>query len=143
MSCILMRDYGRSVLLFVLTLTVFSCSKNEENTVVSKQNKQTELVKEEKTDTTEKVEHWLVDSAGNIKPLAEQGEHELGDQEISILEQARADTEEEIKLLIQEMDQNLDNPEVRQELQGLFKQESAAYKQKILLLTKEKLKNQN
>ena len=44
--------------------------------------------------------------------------------------------------ILQQYDQNLDNPEKRKELEARLRQESTAYKEKVLSLVKDGLKEE-
>jgi len=104
-----------------------------------------EQVKKEQNQAKEKAataEHWLLDKKGNINPKVNSVNRPLDDQEAGLLEADRRESEIEMHNLIQELDDNLDSPAVREEIAEKMQQSTVEYKQKMLLLAKDKLKKQ-
>ena len=69
---------------------------------------------------------------------------DIDDQEVQLLEVESKAVEADMQELIQEMNDNLDNPAVREEIaERMQEYNTPEYKQKVLLLAKEKLRNQS
>jgi len=128
---------------FMVYIGLIGCSDEAENDNINHKkinSKSIETNKSIHNDMETKSNHWLVDKDGQLRSNIVPTEKELDDQEINLLEQDRKDKEEEIKHLILEMDDNLDAPELKKSIQEEFKKRTKEYKQRVLLLAKEKLK---
>ncbi len=88
-------------------------------------------------------DHWLLKEKGKLNPAVLSIDRKLDDQETALLEIDRREMEIGFKELIEELDSNLDNPDVRKEITEKMQQNSIEYKQKMLVLAKDKLKKQN
>jgi len=132
------------VVFIVFSFMLASCSDEVEN-MTSSQTIDKNIVKKEqplKQQNTPK-DHWLLKEKGKFNPSDLSVNRKLDDQETNLLEADRKEMEIGFKELIEDMDSNLDNPEVRKEITGKMKQNSVEYKQKMLVLAKDKLKKQN
>ncbi len=131
----------------LMALTLQACSDDSEqagNVKITKLSLQSgnKTVNVEQKNTQEN--HWLVDSAGNLKHEIATIDRKLDDQEVNVLDNSRKVIETEAKNLIQELDENLDHPEIRKEIKERLREttSSSGYKQKALLLAKDKLKQE-
>jgi len=121
-----------------------SCSDEKNDSTASQPMVEEQVKKEQKLEIKDKTTttHWLIDKKGHINPKMNAVNRPLDDQEAGLLEADRKESEIELHHLIQEMDDNLDNPAVREELAEKMQQSTVEYKQKMLLLAKDKLKKQ-
>jgi len=134
----------RRVVIIVLNFTLLSCSGEQDNSTIPQAVVDEQVKKEEIQEVKDKAtaEHWFFDKKGHINPKLNAVNRPLDDQEAGLLEADRKESEIELHHLIQEMDDNLDNLAVREELAEKMQQSTVEYKQKMLLLAKDKLKKQ-
>ncbi len=127
----------------VLVLGLVSCEHGEAVRTPSEKSAAAQGISaqgaKKQDDTTE---HWLIDATGSVKSEFGKEAHDLNDQEVTLLENEISEQEKAMKELILDLDENLDNPEARATIQEELKTKSVGYKQRTLLLAKEKLQNQ-
>jgi len=132
------------IFFIVFSFMLASCSDEAEN-MTSSQIVDENSVKKEQLLKQQNIskDHWLLKEKGSFNPSDVSSGRKLDDQETNLLEVDRKEMEIGFKELIEEMDSNLDNPEVRKEITEKMQQNSIEYKQKMLVLAKDKLKKQN
>ena len=132
------------IFFIVFSFMLASCSDEAEN-MTSSQIVDENSVKKEQLLKQQNIskDHWLLKEKGSFNPSDVSSGRKLDDQETHLLEADRKEMEIGFKELIEEMDSNLDNPEVRKEITEKMQQNSIEYKQKMLVLAKDKLKKQN
>ena len=74
--------------------------------------------------------------------VAKPAEQEMSPEERDRLGAEKDKMESSMQEILQQYDQNLDNPEKRKELEARLRQESTAYKEKVLSLVKDGLKEE-
>lgn len=74
--------------------------------------------------------------------VAKPAEQEMSSEERDRLGVEKDKIEASMQEILQQYDQNLDDPEKRKELEARLRQESAAYKEKVLSLVKDGLKEE-
>lgn len=129
------------IFFIVFSFMLASCSDEAEN-MTSSQIVDENSVKKEQLLKQQNIskDHWLLKEKGSFNPSDVSSGRKLDDQETNLLEVDRKEMEIGFKELIEEMDSNLDNPEVRKEITEKMQQNSIEYKQKMLVLAKDKLK---
>jgi len=132
------------IIFIVFSFMLASCSDEVEN-ITPPQTIDKNIVKKEQPLKQQNIskDHWLLKEKGSFNSSDVSSGRKLDDQETNLLEADRKEMEIGFKELIEDMDSNLDNPEVRKEITGKMKQNSVEYKQKMLVLAKDKLKKQN